>query len=304
MTRNWDSIARAYVEYDTAVMETFGEMPANDNVPVAHQQARTTTAEERLLDGLSEDVRKGKLTPNNARFIADLSIPIIQEGRENFNAMMDSVGFMGGLTNDQLKAALAYGGPVNHGDPAFATRTTEWIQTFLGGQFWPMEPRAEDVHIEDIAHALSMECRYNGHCIRFYSVAEHSVHLAEYLYALGLPASTCLWALLHDAPEAYIRDIARPVKPYLVGYSEAEARLMSVIAERFGLPAEMPAIVKEVDSRIIGDERVNMAPCVAEWEDTGHALGIKIECWKPDEAKRRFLNFYRVLSGMSEGRAA
>lgn len=63
-----------------------------------------------------------------------------------------------------------------HGDDS------TWIQTFTGRQFWPLDPRAEDVDIRDIAHALSMKCRYNGHCREFYSIADHSCRVAEVIH--------------------------------------------------------------------------------------------------------------------------
>lgn len=113
-----------------------------------------------------------------------------------------------------------------------------WIQTFTGRRFWPLDPRPEDVAIEDIAHALSLLCRYNGHVRRFYSVGEHSLLLCWYLEKL-YPDDRALQlqALMHDAAEAYLADIPRPVKPLLTGYYAAEARVEQVIQERFGLMA-------------------------------------------------------------------
>ncbi|MFN9113590.1 MAG: phosphohydrolase, partial [Bacteroidota bacterium] len=71
---------------------------------------------------------------------------------------------------------------------------TQWIQTFSGIAFWPLDPKPEHVRIADIAHALSMKCRYNGHTRKFYSVAEHSVLVSRHV-----PEEDALWALLHDA---------------------------------------------------------------------------------------------------------
>jgi hypothetical protein len=77
-----------------------------------------------------------------------------------------------------------------------------WIQTVSGRQFWPLAPKAEDVDIGDIAHALAMKCRYSGHTQKFYSVAEHSVHISLALLRDGWNPTTALWGLLHDAAEA------------------------------------------------------------------------------------------------------
>ena len=76
-------------------------------------------------------------------------------------------------------------------------RIGDWIQTYTGRQFWPLDPRVDEIHIEDIAHSLSMRCCYGGHLTDFYSVAEHSV-----LVSLHVPQEFALWGLLHDAAEA------------------------------------------------------------------------------------------------------
>lgn len=82
-------------------------------------------------------------------------------------------------------------------------RRGDWMQTYTGRQFWPLDPLPEDVFIEDIAHALSMQCRYAGHVTRFYSVAEHSV-----LIARCAPPEAKLYALLgaSDAFEQFINN--------------------------------------------------------------------------------------------------
>lgn len=168
-------------------------------------------------------------------------------------------------------------------------RAGDWMQTFTGRQFWPMDPRADEVFIEDIAHALSMQCRYAGHCLKFYSVAEHSDHLAWWLYE-RYGAAVALWGLMHDASEAYLVDVPRPVKPFLAGYKPAEAKVMAVICERFGLPPEMPKVVHEADHDIIADERANMAPCVAKWAGGyDKPLGVSLQYWAPAMAERAFL---------------
>ena len=87
-------------------------------------------------------------------------------------------------------------------NPMKALRNGSWLQTYTGIQFWPLDPRPEEIDIQDIAHALSLLCRFNGHCQRFYSVAEHSVHVSTIL-----APEFGLWGLLHDAAEAYLSDI-------------------------------------------------------------------------------------------------
>ena len=82
-----------------------------------------------------------------------------------------------------------------------------FIGTFSGLRFWPLAPNLEKILVEDIAHALAHQCRFGGHASRFYSVAEHSVHVSQ----LCLPEHA-LWGLLHDASEAYLVDLPRPLK--------------------------------------------------------------------------------------------
>lgn len=175
-------------------------------------------------------------------------------------------------------------------------RRGNWMQTATGRQFWPLDPRPEEIHIEDIAHALSMQCRYGGHALRFYSVGEHSVLLSR-----AVSRENALLALLHDAPEAYVQDVIRPIKPHLTGYHEIEARIMRAICDRFGLPYEMPAEVKDADNRILLDEQAqNMAPPPVPWGIEGPPLGVTLGFWPPDMARVIFLNTFRELT---EGRA-
>jgi hypothetical protein len=122
------------------------------------------------------------------------------------------------------------------------------ITTFSGIRFWPLIPNPADIRIEDIAHALSNQCRFAGHASKFYSVAEHSVHVSK----LSAPEDA-LWGLLHDASEAYLVDLPRPLKllPEFAPYREAEHRLQRAVAARFGLPPDQPASVTEADDTML-----------------------------------------------------
>ncbi|NGO63983.1 hypothetical protein G6N76_09880 [Rhizobium daejeonense] len=182
---------------------------------------------------------------------------------------------------------------VDHPQMFASRRFGDFMQVYSGRQFWPMDPKADEIHIEDIAHSLSLQCRYAGHCIKFYSVAEHSVLLAGWL----LPrygAEIALWGLLHDASEAYLVDVPRPLKPFLHGYKEAEARVMAAVAQRFGLALDMPPPVHEADDRIIADELVNLRPMAwhGRFDDP---LGVRVQCWEPEHAEDEFLNTYVML---------
>jgi hypothetical protein len=165
-------------------------------------------------------------------------------------------------------------------------RNGDWMQTITGKKFWPIDPRPEDICIEDIAHALSMMCRFNGHCKKFYSVAEHSV-----LVSRAVPEEYALWGLLHDAPEAYIADIVKPAKPYIDGYAEVEKRLMIAVCDAFGLDHSEPKDVKIADCAVLADEAEQiMGPHPDDWHLPFAPTGQLIYGYAPDEAKRLFLD--------------
>lgn len=172
-------------------------------------------------------------------------------------------------------------------------RQGDWMQTVGGRQFWPIDPRAEEIDIEEIAHALGMTCRYGGHCLRFYSVAEHSVHLAR-----KVSKKNRLWALLHDSPEGLgLADLIRPVKRSVSGYKEVEGRMMAAVCERFGLPPVMPKQVHEFDERICNDEQQqNMRKPPAPWNIDPRPLGVTLEFWSPEIAKMKFLQTYEEIT--------
>jgi len=173
-------------------------------------------------------------------------------------------------------------------------RHGSFMQTYTGRKFWPMDPRPQEVNIRDIAHSLSMQCRYAGHCRRFYSVAEHSVHIARWL--VGVNKQAAIYGLLHDASEAFLIDVPRPVKPYLTGYRDAEERVMASVLVRFGLGQDVPPIVKEADDRILADELVNLVRM--QWHARhDDPLGVTLQYWSPAEAEEEFLETFKALGG-------
>lgn len=170
------------------------------------------------------------------------------------------------------------------------TRNGDWIQTFSARQFWPVDPRCEDVHIEDIAHSLALQCRFTGHCERFYSVAEHSVRLSRLL-----PQDLALWGLLHDASEAYMTDLSRPLKRSTVlgaEYQVIEKRLMEAICRRFGLPEIEPPEVKFFDNVMLMTEKRDLMRAhgaLPKWIETSEPLEETIEPWAWESAEIEFL---------------
>jgi len=178
-----------------------------------------------------------------------------------------------------------------------------WILTYTGKQFYPLSPRPEDIDIEDIAHALSMSCRFTGHTKRFYSVAEHCAVMAyNVVNDLNTTKVETLAVLLHDASEAYLSDIARPVKPLLTNYMAVEARLTDIINRRFGIHGaahEMREIIKVADIRMLATEKEQLMPSTdVPWPSID---GVKpfyggLPCWAPSKAKAEFMAAFNKLT--------
>tara|TARA_Y100001933_G_C18964251_1_gene549542 strand:+ start:91 stop:639 length:549 start_codon:yes stop_codon:yes gene_type:complete len=151
-------------------------------------------------------------------------------------------------------------------------RKGQFISTYSGTEFWPADPRQEEIKIEDIAHALSLLCRGNGHVKHFYSVAQHSLYCALEARKRKLSPQVQLACLLHDGSEAYISDITRPVKRLLPLYREMEAGLQHAIEKKYGLSditEEEKKQVKEIDDAILRYE-------LAELLDTHDYNGLEL----------------------------
>ena len=172
----------------------------------------------------------------------------------------------------------------------------DFITTFTGKRVNVLALRPEDVCIEDIAHALSQLCRFTGHCRKFYSVAEHSIHASWHV-----PAMYALEALLHDAAEAYVNDLSRPLKhhPNLAGYLVAEQHVDRVVRGVFGLPLIdtepfMSPCIKDVDNKLVITEARELL-AESQWTEGHEALDIKLSVWRPARAERVFLSRFDHL---------
>jgi len=168
---------------------------------------------------------------------------------------------------------------------------SSWIQTFTGRKFLPLEPRVEDIDIRDIAHSLALLSRFNGHCRRFYSVADHAVRVSR-----AVPPAHARWGLLHDAGEAYLSDLPRPVKRECTWFNEVEDRLLRVVAEAFCLGWPMPPEVRVADDRLLVTEaRDLLGPPPEPWGVSADPLPDPIEPLDPMAAERAFLDRFREL---------
>lgn len=152
-----------------------------------------------------------------------------------------------------------------------------------------------DFRIEDIAHSLSLQCRFNGHCREFYSVAEHCVRLSYIV-----PHGDALWGLMHDASEAYLMDLARPIKRYsAMGqlYKEIEVGLMASICEAFGLPEGEPESVTLADRvMLVTEKRDLLGPEPQPWTHFDEPMPEHIVPWSPQDAETFFLMRFASLS--------
>lgn len=169
-----------------------------------------------------------------------------------------------------------------------------WILTATGRHFSYLDPRPEDIHILDIAQGLASEARYNGHTRSFYSVAQHA-----WLTSQIVPRELALEALLHDATEAYCKDIPRPLKELLPDYQEIEARVDGVIRAAFGLPAFMSDAVKRADLILLATERRDLMPDDATpWAILAgiEPLPRRIATMQPSRAQAMFLKRYVELT--------
>lgn len=135
--------------------------------------------------------------------------------------------------------------------------TMSKIQTYSGKVVDFLNPEESMIDITDIAHALSMICRFSGNTTRFYSVAEHSIN-CSYI----VPEHLALQALLHDATEAYVGDLNKPLKGICPNYQDIEHHLWLVIANKFGVPEELDDMVKGADLMMLHEEKIQLLkPC-------------------------------------------
>lgn len=171
---------------------------------------------------------------------------------------------------------------------------TPTILTRSGHYFDLADPQPDMVRIEDIAHALAHLCRFTGHTRVLYTVAQHSTHVSG-----TCPKHLALQGLLHDATEAYVGDIASPLKAMLPDYQAIEARVWLAIAERFGLPAELDPAIKDADLAMLTAERIYLMPRTPEpWPcEITHPPRVKFVLPQPPKlAREMFLARFEALT--------
>ena len=178
---------------------------------------------------------------------------------------------------------------------------SNWIQTYTGRQFWPTDPRQEDITLEDIAHSLALKCRYAGHCLRFYSVAQHCVMASRLV-----PEKHALWGLMHDAAEAYLADIPRPVKQEWLHLRELENKILRMVANVYDLPWPEPPCIAVVDLILLATERRDlMARPPRPWISSERVIPLleRIKPWDSERAEEEFLKRFTELVTLPVGAA-
>lgn len=172
-----------------------------------------------------------------------------------------------------------------------------WVETVSGKKFHFLDPQPEEIDIIDIATALGNNCRYTGQCRGFYSVAEHSVAVSEL-------TGNSLEGLLHDASEAYLQDIASPVKAHLHNYKELEAVVMQAILLKFGADYPYGPAIKYADVIQLSTEARHLLPSKGndwnwEWiwpEGRPKRFGIIPRFLSPKKARDLFLRKYEEIT--------
>lgn len=170
-----------------------------------------------------------------------------------------------------------------------------YVSTFLGNRFFLTSPHIDDVAIEDIAHGLAYQCRFNGQTSAFYSVAQHSLMVMSLV-----PDSLHFQALLHDAAEAYLGDMVKPLKQLFPQFSVIESRVMDIIGQRFAVDlTRLDPAIKRADMVALATEKRDLMPYSTEaWSylEGIEALPGIIEPMGPQAAKEAFLQAFRNLS--------
>jgi len=171
-------------------------------------------------------------------------------------------------------------------------------------RFYPLDPRPEEINLGIIAHHLSQLCRFTGATSRFYSIAEHSVLVSSKMWEESGDPYMGAIGLLHDATEAIVNDINRPLKTTeeMAIYKQIEQRIWTdCIAPRFGLPKEMPALLHEVDIRMCATEKRDLMPGSEEWVNMPEPYeDISLVQWvSPETGKRAFLaQFHQIMEAL------
>ncbi|MHC4616275.1 MAG: HD domain-containing protein [Planctomycetota bacterium] len=179
------------------------------------------------------------------------------------------------------------------------THIESWIETASGKAFWYDNVEPDVIEPCDVIHSLSQQCRYLGHCARFYSVAEHTCHVVDLL-----PDQLKLFGILHDWSEAYTGDLPKPMKLLLPKYSEIEEKIQNAIYTKFAGRLPTPDEHHEI-------KRADLMSLKAEVLALSHSLGytwgswfqdipapeFRVHCWDCEKAKNELFDRWLTIEG-------
>ena len=174
-----------------------------------------------------------------------------------------------------------------------------YITTFTGKHFDPTEPDATMIDIRDIAHALSLTCRGNGHVKIFFSVAQHCINCVREAMARGYSKRVVLACLLHDASEAYMSDVPRPFKQVLPEYQQLEEQLLTVIYEKFlGEPLNETEqkLLKSIDNDLLYYDLKELLNEVSDEVAPNLNIKLNYEFVPFEQVESEYLTLYRKLA--------
>lgn len=180
------------------------------------------------------------------------------------------------------------------------TSKEPWIMTYTGIKFFPFNPDIDSFVIEDIAHSLANQCRFNGHTKSYYSVAQHSVNVSR------ICGEHSLCGLLHDGTEAYFSDLPTPIKKRMNNVVNMENNLACTLSRKFGFPFPFPEEVKDADKSMLNIEGMEFMG----WEERYYDEVPEIDMYEcsvdmyphtPDTAKKMFLEEYEKITEDSYG---
>lgn len=179
-----------------------------------------------------------------------------------------------------------------------------WMQTYTAQRFY-LPATTSMFNVVDIAHSLGLLCRYNGHCKRFYSVAEHSVLMFDWAFEhLGVEYARA--ALFHDAAESYCADVPRPLKSSIPDYIKVIGEVEEAMAKWLGLDKTVgiyPPEIKMADWRILCDEKEALFDREASpwYLPKEGPLGVELKFWSPERATEEFLKRVALLAWLDTG---
>lgn len=172
-----------------------------------------------------------------------------------------------------------------------------WMETYTGKRVNPLELKPSDICIKDIAHALSLICRYNGHCGRMYSVADHSIRVARMLEGSGWE----LGALMHDSAEAYLGDVIRPLKHLFPEVVEAEHIALNTIFEKYGIDLNLRASqsIRDMDNILIATEARDLMKSGGKgWQNMPEPLpDVLVPYYDPPWVEKLFIKKFKEYGG-------